>query len=132
MTSLCPGKNVFMHTPRKFHGFEREITKIEGGCKFPLSFVLEFFFYGEHRTCKSPCSNLALFRVHLQYLGCYVHFVGINSCNSNSNNRCMKGAQEWSGKPCLCYLVHSHAFYKEWADISRKCVAIVNHKRVVY
>ena len=43
-----------------------------------------------------------------------------------------KGAQERSGKPCLCYLVHSHAFYKEWADISRKCVAIVNHKRVVY
>ena len=43
-----------------------------------------------------------------------------------------KGAQERSGKPCSCYLVHSHAFYKEWADISRKCVAIVNHKRVVY
>ena len=43
-----------------------------------------------------------------------------------------KGAQERSRKPCLCYLVHSHAFYKEWADISRKCVAIVNHKRVIY
>ena len=43
-----------------------------------------------------------------------------------------KGAQERSGKPCSCYLVHSHAFYKEWADISRKCVIIVNHKRVVY
>ena len=43
-----------------------------------------------------------------------------------------KGAQERSGKPCSCYLVHSHAFYKEWMDISRKCVAIVNHKRVVY
>ena len=43
-----------------------------------------------------------------------------------------KGAQERSGKPCSCYLVHSHAFYKEWADISRKCVAIVNHKCVVY
>ena len=43
-----------------------------------------------------------------------------------------KGAQERSGKPCSCYLVHSHAFYKEWADISRKCVAIVNHKWVVY
>ena len=43
-----------------------------------------------------------------------------------------KGAQERSGKPGSCYLVHSHAFYKEWADISRKCVAIVNHKRVVY
>ena len=43
-----------------------------------------------------------------------------------------KGAQERSGKPCSCYLVHSHAFYKEWADIWRKCVAIVNHKRVIY
>ena len=43
-----------------------------------------------------------------------------------------KAAQERSGKPCSCYLVHSHAFYKEWADISRKCVAIVNHKRVIY
>ena len=43
-----------------------------------------------------------------------------------------KGAQEQSGKPCACYLAHSHAFYKEWVDISRKCVAIVNHKRVVY
>ena len=43
-----------------------------------------------------------------------------------------KGAQERSRKPCSCYLAHSHDFYKEWADISRKCVAIVNHKRVVY
>ena len=43
-----------------------------------------------------------------------------------------KGAQERSGKPCSFYLAHSHDFYKEWADISRKCVAIVNHKRVVY
>ncbi len=78
------------------------------------------FFYDEHTPYKSPCSNLALFRVHLPYLGDYVHFLGINY------------AQERSGKPCSCYLVHSHAFYKEWADISRKCVAIVNHKRVVY
>ena len=43
-----------------------------------------------------------------------------------------KAAQERSGKPCSCYLVHSHAFSKEWADISRKCVAIVKHKCVVY
>ena len=43
-----------------------------------------------------------------------------------------KGVQERSGKPCSCYLVHSHAFYKELTDISRKCVAIVNHRRVVY
>ena len=31
------------HHPRRFHGFEGEITKIEGGSKFPLSFVHEFF-----------------------------------------------------------------------------------------
>ena len=43
-----------------------------------------------------------------------------------------KGPQEWPGKPCSCHLVNSHAFYKEWTDILRKCVAIVNHKRVVY
>jgi hypothetical protein len=43
-----------------------------------------------------------------------------------------KGVQERSRKPCSCYLVHSHAFYKEWADISWKCVTIVNHKRVIY
>ena len=29
-------------------------------------------------------------------------------------------------------IVHSHAFYKEWVYISRRCVAIVNHKRVIY
>ena len=64
------------HHQRKFHGFEGEITKIEGGSKFPLSFV-HGFFYDEHTTCKSPCSNLALFRVHLPYLGDYVHFLGM-------------------------------------------------------
>jgi hypothetical protein len=25
-----------------------------------------------------------------------------------------------------------HAFYEEWGEISRTCVARVNHKRVVY
>jgi len=39
-----------------------------------------------------------------------------------------KGPQEWPRKPCSCHLVNSHAFYKEWTDISMKCVAIVNHK----
>ena len=59
-----------------------------------ISFVLcpRVFFYDEHTTCKSPCSNLALFRVHLPYLGDYVHFLGINAHNSSSNNRCMKGS----------------------------------------
>ena len=35
-------------------------------------------------------------------------------------------------KPFSRYLVNSQAFYKEWAEISRECVAIVNHKRVIY
>ena len=35
-------------------------------------------------------------------------------------------------KPYSWYLVISQAFYKEWVDISMECVAIVNHKRVIY
>ena len=35
-------------------------------------------------------------------------------------------------KPYSWYLVISQAFYKEWAEISRECVAIVNHKCVIY
>ena len=34
--------------------------------------------------------------------------------------------------PYSWYLVISQAFYKEWAEISMECVAIVNHKRVIY
>ena len=43
-----------------------------------------------------------------------------------------KGAQERSRKPYSWYLVNSHAYYKEWAEISRECVAIVIHKCVIY
>ena len=35
-------------------------------------------------------------------------------------------------KPYSWYLVISQAFDKEWAEISMECVAIVNHKRVIY
>ena len=68
-----------------------------------ISFVLcpWVFFYDEHTTCKSPCSNLALFRVHLPYLGDYVHFLGINAHNSSSNNRCMKGCTRTAWKTML-------------------------------
>ena len=59
------------------------------------------FFYDEHTTCKSPCSNLTLFRVHLPYLGDYVHFLGINAHNSSSNNRCMKGCTRTAWKMML-------------------------------
>ena len=75
--------------------------RLKGGSKFPLSFVHEFFFYDEHTTCKSPCSNLALFRVHLPYLGDYMHFLGINAHNSSSNNRCMKGCTRTAWKTML-------------------------------
>ena len=58
-----------------------------------ISFVLcpWVFFYDEHTPCKLPCLNLALFWVHLPYLGDYVHFLGINYAhNSNWNNWCLK------------------------------------------
>ena len=35
-------------------------------------------------------------------------------------------------KPYSWYLVISQAFYKEWAEIWRECVSIVNHKHVIY
>ena len=35
-------------------------------------------------------------------------------------------------KPYSWYLVVSQAFYKEWAEISMECVAMVNHERVIY
>ena len=35
-------------------------------------------------------------------------------------------------RPYSWYLVNSQAFYMEWAEISRECVAIVIHKCVIY
>jgi hypothetical protein len=43
-----------------------------------------------------------------------------------------KSAQKRLGKSCLWCLLNLHAFYEEWGEISRTCVARVNHKRVVY
>ena len=43
-----------------------------------------------------------------------------------------KSAQKWSRKSCSWYLVIFHAFYKEWKEIQGICVAIVNHKYVIY
>ena len=87
------------------------------------------FCYDENTTCKSPCSNFALLRVHLSYLGDYVHFLGINAHNSSSNNRCMKGSTRTAWKTMLvpfskflCLLQGMGRYF------SRKCVAIVNHK----
>ena len=57
-----------------------------------ISFVLcpWVLFYDEHTPCKSLCSNLAFSGLILPYLGDYVHFLGINAHNSNSNNPRMK------------------------------------------
>ena len=109
--------------------------RLKGNPNFRPSLSFSFFSNDQHTASNATCSNLTFFRAHLPYLGDYVHFLSINYAhNSNSYNRYMKRCTRmvWYGKPCSCYLVHSHAFYKEWADISRKCVAIVNHKRVIY
>ena len=98
---------VVMHALHKSN-HRRESSMLSRG-KSPrlkgiqTSFVLcpRVFFYDEHTTCKSPCSNLALFRVHLPYLGDYVHFLGINAHNSSSNNRCMKGCTRTAWKTML-------------------------------
>ena len=81
------------HTVRRGDGDESYVIVNHWDWRgIQISFVLcsWVFFYDEHKPCKSPCSNLALFRVHLQYLGDYMHFLGINAHNSNSNNRCIK------------------------------------------
>ena len=107
MTSPCPGKNVVMHAFHKmnyhrgsFMVSRGKSPRLKRGPNFlcPLS---TSFFYDEHTTCKSPCSNLALFRVHLPYLEDYVHFLGINAHNSSSNNRCMKGCTRTAWKTML-------------------------------
>ena len=43
-----------------------------------------------------------------------------------------KGAQERSGKTILLVFSNFSSLYKEWAEISMECVAIVNHKHVIY
>ena len=88
------------HHPRKFMVSRGKSPRLKG---VQISFVLcpRVFFYDEHTTCKSPCSNLALFRVHLPYLGDYVHFLGINAHNSSSNNWCMKGSTRTAWKTML-------------------------------
>ena len=93
-----------------------------------ISFVLcpWVFFYDEHTPCKSPCSNLTLFRVHLPYLGDYVHFLGINGHNSNSNNRCMKRCTRTVWKTMLvlfstfsCLLQGMGRYFKEMCGNSQ-------------
>ena len=62
---------------------------LKGNPKFLRRLSLSFF-YDHHRPYHARCSNLALFRSNLLYLGRYVHFLGINAINSISHNRSMK------------------------------------------
>ena len=57
-----------------------------------ISFLVchSVFFYDQHTPSNATCLNLTFFQAHLPYLWDYVHFLGINAHNSNSNNRCMK------------------------------------------
>ena len=104
MTSPCPGKNAIMHAFHKtnhhrgsFMVSRGKSPRLKGDPNFLCSLSMSFF-YDEHTTCKSPCSNFALFWVHLPYLGDYVHFLSINSHNSSSNSRCMKGSTRTAWK----------------------------------
>ena len=99
-----------------------------------ISFLLcpWVFFYDEHKPCKLSCTNLALVRVHLQYLGDYAHFLGINAHNSNSNNRCMKRRTRMVWKMMLVLFSKFSCLLHGRTEISRKCVAIFNHKRCLF
>ena len=80
--------------------FRAEITKIEGGSKFHVSFVHEFFLWWTYNL-QITVFKFGTFPVHLPYLGDYVHFLGINAHNSSSNNRCMKGCTRMAWKTML-------------------------------
>ena len=84
------------------------------------------FFYDEHTPCKSPRSNLTLFRVHLPYLGDYLHSLGINAYNSNLNNRCMKRCTRTVWKTILvpfsklsCLLQEMDIYFEEMCGNSQ-------------
>ena len=78
------------HHPGSFMVSRGKPPRLKGGVQIDFVLCPRVFFYDEHTPWKSPRSNLTLFRVHLPYLGDYVHFLGINGHNSNSNNWCMK------------------------------------------
>ena len=90
------------------------------------------FFYDEHTPCKSLCSNLAFFGAHLPYLGDYVHFLGINAHNSSSNNRYMKGCTRTAWKTMLVPFSKFSSLLQGVGRDFNGCMAIVNHKRVIY
>ena len=115
------------------HGFEREITKIEGVSKFSSSFALEFSntinIHPENHTVFKFGTFAGTFTIFRRLCAFSRHLAQIIQIQTIGT---WKGAQKWSGKPCSCILVNFHAFYKEWAEISSICVPRVNHKRVVY
>ena len=90
-----------------------------------LSFSL--FSNDQHTASNATCSNLTFFWTHLQYLGDYVHFLGINYAhNSNSNNRCMKRCTRTVWKTMLvlfstfsCLLQGMGRYFKEMCGNSQ-------------
>ena len=104
MPSPSPSENlrwlayVVMHAIHKsnhhrgnFMGSRGKSARLKGSGN-EISFLVchSVFFYNQHTPSNATCSNLAFFRAHLPCLGDYVHFLGINPHNSNSNNWCME------------------------------------------
>ena len=79
---------------------EGKSPRLKGNPNFrpSLSFI---FSNDQHTASNATCSNLTFFWDHLQYLGDYVHFLGINAHKSSSNNRCMKGCTRTAWKMML-------------------------------
>ena len=84
------------------------------------------FSNDQHTTSNATCSNLTFFRAHLPYLGDYVHFLGINGYNSNSNNQCMKRCTRTVWKTMLvlfstfsCLLQGMGRYFKEMCGNSQ-------------
>ena len=71
------------------------------GIQISVLVCLLVFSYDQPTASNEVCSNLTFFRTHLQYLGDYVHFVGINARNSIQTIGAWNGAQERSGKTIL-------------------------------
>ena len=63
--------------------------RLKGNPNFRPSLSFSFFQRSTYRL-KCNMFKFDIFRAHLPYLGDYLHFLGINAHNSNSNNRCMK------------------------------------------
>ena len=104
---------------------EGKSPRLNGNPNFRPS--LSFSFSNDqHTASNATCSNLTFSRAHLQYLGDYVHFLGINGHNSNSNNWCMKRCTRTVWKTMLvlfstlsCLLQGMGRYFKEMCGNSQ-------------